>query len=99
LSFGTLQLGDESLDAELLPTTLRVGERDLWPGLAQVCVGLTHLQRGNRIGGARLLRRGADRLHGYRGPAFGVEVADVVRQAHGRADEIEARRARAPIQL
>lgn len=24
LSFGTLQLGDESLDAELLPTTLRV---------------------------------------------------------------------------
>ena len=37
-------------------------ERLLWQGLAQVCVGLTHLQRGNPVGGARLLRRGADRL-------------------------------------
>lgn len=40
-------------------------ERDLWQGLAQVCVGLTHLQRGNRTGGARLLRRGAGRLAGF----------------------------------
>ena len=39
-----------------------VDERDLWQGLAQVCVGLTHLQRGNATGAARLLRRGAGRL-------------------------------------
>jgi hypothetical protein len=30
-----------------------------WQGLAQVAVGLTHLQRGNRVGAARLLERGA----------------------------------------
>ena len=29
-------------------------ERDLWQGLAQVCVGLTHAARGNRVGAARL---------------------------------------------
>ncbi|MFE7582096.1 DUF309 domain-containing protein [Streptomyces gardneri] len=39
-------------------------ERDLWQGLAQLAVGLTHAARGNREGGARLLRRGADRLTG-----------------------------------
>jgi hypothetical protein len=37
-------------------------ERDLWQGLAQLCVGVTHLQRGNAVGGARLLRRGAGHL-------------------------------------
>ena len=37
-------------------------ERALWQGLAQVCVGLTHVQRGNAVGGVRLLHRGASRL-------------------------------------
>lgn len=39
-----------------------VGERDLWQGLAQLCVGVTHLQRGNTVGAVRLLRRAALRL-------------------------------------
>jgi hypothetical protein len=30
-----------------------------WHGLAQIAVGLTHLQRGNAVGAARLLERGA----------------------------------------
>ncbi|WP_191036861.1 DUF309 domain-containing protein [Streptomyces sp. KD18] len=34
----------------------------LWRGLAQIAVGLTHAARGNAVGGARLLRRGADAL-------------------------------------
>ncbi|MFD2120569.1 DUF309 domain-containing protein [Streptomyces cirratus] len=34
----------------------------LWRGLAQLAVGLTHAARGNAVGGARLLRRGADAL-------------------------------------
>lgn len=42
-------------------------ERELWQGLAQVCVGVTHLQRGNLVGAARLLRRGAGRLDGADG--------------------------------
>src|SRR3954470_17897894 len=39
-------------------------ERALWQGLAQICVGLTHLRRGNEVGSARLLRRGAGLLTG-----------------------------------
>ena len=34
-------------------------EPALWRGLAQLAVGLTHAARGNVVGGARLLRRGA----------------------------------------
>lgn len=65
-------------------------ERELWQGLAQVCVGLTHLQRGNDVGGARLLRRGAGRLAGYAGPSYGVDVGRVAGQALARAEAVEA---------
>lgn len=41
------------------------GERDLWQGLAQLAVGLTHARRGNATGAATLLRRGADRIAPY----------------------------------
>ena len=64
-------------------------ERDLWQGLAQVCVGLTHLQRGNDVGGARQLGRGAGRLADYRGPAYDVDVAGVVGLALARAVAVE----------
>ncbi|MFF3209733.1 DUF309 domain-containing protein [Streptomyces sp. NPDC002886] len=37
-------------------------EAPLWRALAQLAVGLTHSARGNAVGGARLLRRGADAL-------------------------------------
>jgi hypothetical protein len=43
-------------------------ERDLWQGLAQVAVGLTHALRGNQAGAATLLRRGAVRVSRYDGP-------------------------------
>ncbi|MFI8520824.1 DUF309 domain-containing protein [Streptomyces sp. NPDC085481] len=46
-------------------------ERDLWQGLAQLAVGLTHAARGNATGGARLLRRGAGRVERY--AAVGAE--------------------------
>ena len=67
-------------------------ERDLWQGLAQVCVGLTHLQRGNAVGGSRLLRRGAGRLAAWRGPSYGVDVEAVVRQALAHAEAVETGR-------
>ncbi len=55
-------------------------ERDLWQGLAQVCVGITHAQRGNATGAARLLRRGLDRLRPYADdPPHGVDVAGLLR--------------------
>ena len=37
-------------------------ERDLWQGLAQIAVGLTHARRGNARGAVALLRRGAERV-------------------------------------
>ncbi len=66
-------------------------ERDLWQGLAQVAVGLTHALRGNRQGAATLLRRGASRLDGY--PAVGphgIDVAGVSRSCAELAQRIEA---------
>ena len=70
-------------------------ERDLWQGLAQVAVGLTHAQRGNPRGAAALLRRGAGRVSGYP-PAgddavgrYGVDVAGITRWAGELADRIE----------
>lgn len=50
-------------------------ERDLWQGLAQIAVGLTHGLRGNSHGAAALLRRGPARLTGY--PAVGPHGVDI----------------------
>jgi uncharacterized protein len=43
------------------------GERDLWQGLAQIAVGLTHARRGNARGAVTLLRRGAQRVRAHQG--------------------------------
>ena len=73
-------------------------ERALWQGLAQICVGLTHLQRGNRVGGARLLRRGAGQL-GDRPPAYDVDVPRVAADALRLAAAIEAGEPGGPLQI
>jgi hypothetical protein len=44
-------------------------ERELWQGLAQLAVGLTHLLRGNNTGAMNVLERSRDRLSGYRSAA------------------------------
>ena len=56
-------------------------ERELWQGLAQICVGLTHAARGNSVGAARLLERGAGQLDSYAargGPTYGLDLAEIV---------------------
>ncbi len=63
-------------------------ERDLWQGLAQVCVGLTHLQRGNPVGAARLLRRGAGRLTGQP-DAYGLRPGRTAHDAAALAARVE----------
>jgi hypothetical protein len=73
-------------------------ERDLWQGLAQICVGLTHLQRGNAVGAARLLRRGAGHLDG-RPPAYGVDVPRVAFDAMRLADEVDSGRTEATLEF
>ncbi|WP_306369589.1 DUF309 domain-containing protein [Nocardiopsis sp. CC223A] len=69
-------------------------ERELWRGLAQAAVGVTHAQRGNLTGAARLLRRGADRVEPY-GPdaPHGVDTAAVAAFARSLADDLDAGRA------
>jgi hypothetical protein len=56
-------------------------ERDLWQGLAQLCVGLTHAARGNRVGAGRLVERAAGRLTAYgltSGPTYGLDLGETV---------------------
>ena len=59
-------------------------ERDLWQGLAQLAVGLTHARRGNVRGAMTLLSRGATRLAGYPAPAPHDIDVDGLRQAVAR---------------
>ena len=64
-------------------------ERDLWQGLAQLCVGLTHASRGNTVGANRLIERGAGRLAAYgerNGPTYGLNLAEVVAWVRARAE-------------
>jgi uncharacterized protein len=57
-------------------------ERELWRGLAQLAVGLTHALRGNAAGAATLLERGAGNLDGYAAsPPHGIDVDGLVRWA------------------
>jgi len=68
----TLREAQQLLDAgrpfhahEVLEDAWKTGpddERDLWRGLAQLAVGLTHAARGNTPGAATLLARGARSL-------------------------------------
>jgi uncharacterized protein len=65
-------------------------ERALWQGLAQVAVGLTHVQRGNARGAAALLRRGAARIGPYAtAPPHLIDVAGVVAYALALAERVE----------
>lgn len=66
-------------------------DRELWRGLAQIAVGLTHAQRGNRVGAARLLRRGAERVVGYGTEApDGVDAVGAAAFARSVADRLDA---------
>jgi hypothetical protein len=62
-------------------------ERDLWQGLAQICVGLTHSLRGNDVGASRLVERGVGRVLRYDagdGPTYGLDLGAVVACARER---------------
>ena len=65
-------------------------ERAFWQGLAQVAVGLTHVQRGNAVGARSLLRSGAEKLAAYEDGHEGVAVSRVVAEARALADRVEA---------
>lgn len=63
--------------------------RELWKGLAQLAVGVTHLRRGNDRGAVRLLTRAADRIEPYAAAApYGVPVAALTAWARALAARI-----------
>jgi hypothetical protein len=64
-------------------------ERELWRGLAQVAVGLTHARRGNARGAAALLRRGAGHVAEFTGVSRDVDAGLVAAQAASLARRIE----------
>lgn len=65
-------------------------EGELWQGLAQLAVGLTHALRGNNIGAATLLRRGADRISGYVDePPHGIDVTGLLDWATALAGRLD----------
>ncbi|MFI9339061.1 DUF309 domain-containing protein [Streptomyces althioticus] len=68
-------------------------ERELWRGLAQMAVGLTHAARGNLTGGARLLRRGAGAVEEWAAGGdlrpHGIDLPSVIAWARELAAEVE----------
>ena len=55
-------------------------ERQLWRGLAQLAVGLTHAARGNDPGATTLLERGVGNVVPYAAqPPHGIDVAGLAR--------------------
>jgi hypothetical protein len=69
-------------------------ERTLWQGLAQLAVGITHVQRGNITGACALLDRAAARLarsgrpapHGIDADGLVAYAAELIADLHRGAD-------------
>lgn len=65
-------------------------ERQLWRGLAQLAVGLTHAMRGNARGAATLLDRGAGNVAPYAAvPPHGIDVAGLAAWARRLASSTD----------
>jgi len=65
-------------------------ERELWQGLAQLCVGITHAERGNRICSRRLVGRARRRLETYAAtdvPAYGLDLNHIIEWIRNRERE------------
>jgi uncharacterized protein len=68
-------------------------ERQLWRGLAQLAVGLTHAARGNSRGAATLLERGAGNIAPYAAePPHGIDSVGLRSWARALASDAAAGR-------
>ncbi|WP_214405234.1 DUF309 domain-containing protein [Pseudonocardia lacus] len=64
-------------------------ERGMWRALAQLAVGLTHVQRGNARGAAALLERSADGLRRWVGvPPAGLDLVGLAQRAEALARRV-----------
>lgn len=66
-------------------------ERMLWQGLAQLAVGITHIQRGNIKGAVTLLRRASARIAYDDRPApHAIDAAGLINYADDLIDDLVA---------
>ncbi|MCH9731537.1 MAG: DUF309 domain-containing protein [Actinomycetia bacterium] len=65
------------------------GERALWQGLAQLAVGITHIQRGNIRGAATVLQRAAERIGEVDSAPHEIDAIELVRHANALADDLK----------
>ncbi|HEX7322034.1 MAG TPA: DUF309 domain-containing protein [Mycobacterium sp.] len=67
-------------------------ERLLWQGLAQLAVGITHIQRGNRIGALSLLHSASGKLANFSpgNRRYGVDAAGLRSFADALAADLAA---------
>ena len=96
----TLREAQELLDAgrpfhahEVLEDAWKTGpaeQRELWRGLAQLAVGLTHAARGNLAGARTLLDRGAGHVEAAAPVAAGLGVDGVALARWARAVDVAA---------
>jgi uncharacterized protein len=64
-------------------------ERGMWQGLAQLAVGITHVQRGNAAGAAGVLARAAEHLDDVVRPArHGIDVDGLIVHARALIDDL-----------
>ncbi|MFD6155724.1 DUF309 domain-containing protein [Nocardia sp. NPDC060256] len=76
-------------------------ERMLWQALAQLAVGVTHIQRGNPKGARTLLNRAITRLTEYQ-PAdtpYGIDRAGLIAHSQALLDALDAQTPIAPTEL
>lgn len=74
-------------------------ERPLWQALAQLAVGITHIQRGNPNGAGTVLRRASDALALADPAPYGIDAAGLADHAAGLATDLAADTAIAPQRL
>jgi predicted metal-dependent hydrolase len=65
-------------------------ERLLWQGLAQLAVGITHVQRGNVKGALAVLRRASGRLAEFPVAPHGIDTAGLADWVEAMIDDVEA---------
>lgn len=68
-----------------------VNEQELWRGLAQLAVGITHVQRGNVKGATTLLRRASGHLaHEDRPAPHAIDAAGLVEYINALINDLAA---------
>jgi hypothetical protein len=72
-------------------------ERELWQGLAQLAVGLTHVLRGNPAGARTLLERARRRVSLYADdPPYGIDAPGLVAWCDEVLDDLAGEAPRVP---